>query len=228
VKVAPIPVAWSTGHVLNADAGPWLGFHGHGHGRDAHRSPVAQRPLAHAGRACRIVRTDSRTHQPEHRGRARPVAATTVLRVGGRASSPSAPSSTRSSAWRGSNATTAKARSGHRTGMSSERILEPERDAAHAEATRHRAHEQALSERAPLEDAEAAVLEHLAEIRAAIAHDVAGQTSLQGLRAALRALFRGLSPQHRAGRQRAPTDAPARRSHAAWTRRLDRGAARPA
>jgi site-specific DNA recombinase len=71
--------------------------------------------------------------------------------------------------------------------------LEPERDAARAEATRHRAHEQELTERTPLADAETAVLEYLAEIRTSIAQNVASQTSLQGVHAALLTLFSGFT-----------------------------------
>ena len=73
--------------------------------------------------------------------------------------------------------------------------LEPERDAALAEATQHAERERELASSRAVEDAEAEVLQRLAEIRAAIAHDVASQESLQSIRAvpALLTLFSGFT-----------------------------------
>jgi len=71
--------------------------------------------------------------------------------------------------------------------------LEPERDAARAEASRHAAQEAELESSTAIEDAETEVLQRLAETRASIAGDVASQTSLQSIRAALLTLFSGFT-----------------------------------
>jgi len=69
------------------------------------------------------------------------------------------------------------------------RDLVAERKGAAAEAMRHRAREAELAGRDALADAEQHVLEHLASIRQAVAGDVSTQSTLEGLRAALLALF---------------------------------------
>jgi hypothetical protein len=71
--------------------------------------------------------------------------------------------------------------------------LEGERKAAAAEAIRHRQRESELAGQDALADAEQHVLEHLATIREAIAGDVSSQSTLEGLRAALLALFEGFT-----------------------------------
>jgi hypothetical protein len=80
------------------------------------------------------------------------------------------------------------------------RELDAERTAAAAEAMRHRQREGELAGQDALADAEQHMLEHLESIREAIAGDVSSQSTLEGLRAALLALFEGVhSAPRRAG-----------------------------
>lgn len=67
--------------------------------------------------------------------------------------------------------------------------LQAERDAAQAQADRHRAAETQLAETADSVDAEHAALQQLAEIRRAIADDVQGAEGVEAVRAALARLF---------------------------------------
>jgi hypothetical protein len=67
--------------------------------------------------------------------------------------------------------------------------VETEHETAAAETMRLRSREAELAERDALAEAEQHVLEHLAAIRESIAGDVSAQTTLDGLRATLLALF---------------------------------------